>query len=63
MKIIETFPVAQQNIKSSRQGFMLSNLSQDMTKLQNVCTPNEDSYQPGHPPSPIRVFAVRSLGS
>ena len=26
---------------------------------QNDCVPSEDSDQPGHPPSPIRVFAVR----
>ena len=26
---------------------------------QNVCAPSEDSDQPGHPPSLIRVFAVR----
>ena len=25
--------------------------------------PSEDSSQPGHPPSLIRVFAVRSMGS
>ena len=25
----------------------------------NECAPSEDSYQPGHPPSLIRVFAVR----
>ena len=25
--------------------------------------PSEDSDQPGHPPSLIRVFAVRSIGS
>ena len=24
-----------------------------------ACVPSEDSYQPGHPPSLIRVFAVR----
>ena len=30
---------------------------------QNDCAPNEDSDQPGHPPSLIRVFAVRSIGS
>ena len=24
-----------------------------------TCAPSEDSYQPGHPPSLIRVFAVR----
>ena len=28
-----------------------------------VCEPNEDSDQPGYPPSLIRVFAVRSMGS
>ena len=26
---------------------------------QSDCAPSEDSYQPGHPPSLIRVFAVR----
>ena len=30
---------------------------------QNECAPSEDSDQPGHPPSLIRVFAVRSVGS
>ena len=30
---------------------------------QNECTPSEDSDQPGHPPSLIRVFAVRSMDS
>ena len=30
---------------------------------QNNCAPCEDSDQPGHPPSLIRVFAVRSMGS
>ena len=28
-----------------------------------ICAPNEDSDHPGHPPSLIRVFAVRSMGS
>ena len=28
-----------------------------------TCEPNEDSQQPGHPPSIIRVFVVRSVGS
>ena len=28
-----------------------------------ACAPSEDSDQPGHPPSLIRVFAVRSVGS
>ena len=26
---------------------------------QNGCAPSEDSDQPGHPPSLIRIFAVR----
>ena len=30
---------------------------------QTECAPSEDSDQPGHPPSLIRVFAVRSMGS
>ena len=29
---------------------------------QNECAPSEDSDQPGHPPSLIRVFVVRSMG-
>ena len=28
-----------------------------------ACAPSEDSDQPGHPPSLIRVIAVRSMGS
>ena len=28
-----------------------------------ACAPNEDSDQPGNPPSLIRVFAVRLMGS
>ena len=30
---------------------------------QNECAPSQDSDQPGHPPSLIRVFAVHSVGS
>ena len=30
---------------------------------QSDCTPSEDSDQPGHPPSLISIFAVRSMGS
>ena len=30
---------------------------------QNDFAPSEESDQPGHPPSLIRVFAVRSMGS
>ena len=32
-------------------------------KKQSDCAPSEDSDQPGHPPSLIRVFAVHSTGS
>ena len=32
-------------------------------KQQNDCAHSEDSDQPGHLPSLIRVFAVRSMGS
>ena len=28
-----------------------------------ACVPSEDSDQPGHPPSLIRVFAVHSMGN
>ena len=30
---------------------------------QNECAPSKDSDQPGHPPSLIRVFTVRLMGS
>ena len=30
---------------------------------QSDCVPSEDSDQPGHPPSLIRVFTVRLMGS
>ena len=30
---------------------------------QNDCAPREDSDQPGYPPSQIRIFAVREMGS
>ena len=32
-------------------------------KTNKVTVPSEDSDQPGHLPSPIRVFAGRSMGS
>ena len=32
-------------------------------KTNKVTAPSEDSDQPGHLPSLIRVFAVRSMGS
>ena len=30
---------------------------------KKICSPSEDSGQPGHPPSLVRVFAVRSFDS
>ena len=41
----------------------LSNWATSWQNQQNECAPSEDSDQPGHPPSLIRVFAVRSMGS
>ena len=41
--------------------FILSRLLTKPTKCGYA--PSEDSDQPGHPPSLIRVFAVRSMGS
>ena len=39
-------------------------MSRLMTKTNKLtCSPSEDSDQPGHPPSLIRVVAVRSMGS
>ena len=35
------------------------NMCRDITNKQSDCAPSEDSYQPGHPSSLIRVFAVR----
>ena len=36
-----------------------NDMSRDMTTQQIECAPSEDSDQPGHPPSLIRVFGVR----
>ena len=36
-----------------------NHLNHLMTNQQYGCAPSEDSDQPGHPPSLIRVFAVR----
>ena len=38
---------------------VFENMSRGMTNQQSVCAPSEDSDQPGHSPSLIRVFAVR----
>ena len=38
-------------------------LGADEKKKKNECAPSEDSDQPGHLPSLIRVFIVRWMGS
>ena len=38
-------------------------MSRSTTKHKMTCAPSEDSDQPEHPPSLIRVFAVRTMGS
>ena len=38
--------------------FILHKMSRNMTNQENEYAPSKDSDQPGHPPSPIRVFAV-----
>ena len=41
----------------------LNNWAATWQNQQNECEPCEDSDQPGHPPSLIRVFAVSSMSS
>ena len=43
--------------------FNISNLTRSSTKPTKWCVPSEDSDQPGHLPSLIRVFAVRTVDS
>ena len=38
-------------------------MSRSMTKPSKECAPSKDSDQRGHPPSLIRAFAVRCMGS
>ena len=40
-----------------------SNWAATWQNQQSDCAPSEDSDQPGHPPSLIRVFAVRLMGN
>ena len=39
-----------------------THLSHLMTKPKMICATSEDSDQPGHPPSLIRVFTVSTIG-
>ena len=53
------------NSTVSVPGHCLLNLLEPHRDKTNkmACAPNEDSDQSGHPPSLIRVFAVRLMGS
>ena len=60
--------IAKPNIKHRTKrlflgGMVRSQLSRLMTKPTNDSAPSEDTDQPGHPPSLIRVFVVHSMGS
>ena len=51
---------SRRKVKHHAQLIILYNMSRLMTKPKKMaCAPSEDSDQPGHPPSLIRVFAVR----
>ena len=45
-------------ISSKNQQSLSNNWAATWQNQQNECVPSEDSDQPGHPPSLIRVFAV-----
>ena len=51
------------NMTESAQFNNDKNVSYLMTKPTNGCAPSKDSDQPGHPPSLIKVFAMRSMDS
>ena len=48
--------------RNLKDGMLLNEPPRDKTNKM-ACSPSGDSNQPGHPPSLIRVFAVRSMGS
>ena len=45
--------------RKCRPSHAKDNWAASWQNIQNECAPSEDSDQPGHPPSLIRVFAVR----
>ena len=58
--------LAERTIRCSRNNLSVLRNKIWATSWQNQqseCAPSLDSDQPGHPPSLIRVFAVRSVGS
>ena len=45
------------------ESLITKNWAASWQNQQSDCAPSEDTDQPGHPSSLIRVFAVRSLGN
>ena len=57
-RLISQRHVFQTEMESNRVSCNLANWAAIWQNQQNDCAPSEDSDQPGHPPSLIRVFAV-----
>ena len=53
----------QSNNRVTSRPLLGTNWAASWQNQQCGCAPSEDSDQPGHPPSLIRVFAVRLMGS
>ena len=60
-KLADSFEWAAQT--QSKRAAAWQNQQYGLCPQRMVCAPSEDSDQPGHPPSLIRVFVVRSVGS
>ena len=56
LKVVFTLLQTPENIRSGRSAMV--KWAATWQNQQNECAPSEDSDQPGHPPSLIRVFAV-----
>ena len=52
------------SVKPTKESFLLNLCEPHHDKTNKVaCAPSKDTGQPGHPPSLIRVFALRSVDS
>ena len=61
---IKDIHVATLDFNTNIQGRFLSKFEPPYDKINDMaCATSEDSDQPGHPPSLIRVFTMRSMGS
>ena len=60
---INVIVLSLQQTKDNRLSATLTIWAATWQNQQSECAPSEDSDQPGHPPSLIRVFAMRSMGS